>query len=54
LTKPSAKGKAYFADIKNVKVNSVFFPDLNSLSPLTALVVENFEMTFPIPEKKGI
>ncbi len=51
LTKPSAKGKAYFADIKDIKINAALFPDISSLRPLTALVVENFEMTFPVPEK---
>jgi Acetoacetate decarboxylase (ADC) len=51
LTKPSAKGKAYFADIQNVKINSNLFPDLSALRPLAALVVEDFEMTFPVPTK---
>ncbi len=51
LTKPSAKGKAYFADIQDIKINAALFPDMSSLHPLTALVVENFEMTFPVPEK---
>jgi hypothetical protein len=51
LTKPSAKGKAYFADIKAIKIDSQLFPDLSTLRPLAALVVENFEMTFPIPQQ---
>jgi Acetoacetate decarboxylase (ADC) len=51
LTKPSAKGKAYFADIQDIKINASLFPDLSSLKPLAALVVEDFEMKFPVPEK---
>ncbi len=50
LTKPSAKGNAYFADIQNIKINSKFFSDISVLKPLTALVVENFKMTFPVAE----
>jgi hypothetical protein len=54
LTKPSAKGKAYFANIQDIKIDSSLFPDLSLLRPLAALVVENFEMRFPIPQKYAV
>ena len=49
LTKPSAKGKAYFGTLKNIKINSDLFPNFCNQRLLSTLVVENFEMKFPIP-----
>lgn len=49
-TKPSAKGKAYFAKLQDCKINSELFPGISKLKPLAVLVVENFSMTFPEAE----
>lgn len=52
LTKPSAKGKAYFGKVKELKINSALFPDFSSQRLLSTLVVEDFEMKFPVPTVK--
>jgi hypothetical protein len=54
VTRPQAKGKAYWASLKDVKVNAALFPDLASLKPLAALFVKDFEMTFPVATFKKV
>jgi hypothetical protein len=51
FTNPSAKGKARFAKLKDVKVNARFFPDLSLVKPLMTLKISDFQMTFPVPAK---
>jgi len=47
LTKPSAKGKAYLGQLKNIRINAELFPDFSDLKPLSVLVVKDFQMVFP-------
>lgn len=54
LTKPTAKGKAYFGKLTNIKVNSKLFPDIAPFKPLGVLVVKDFQMTFPVAEFRKI
>ena len=49
ITNSPAKGKASFAKILDIEVNSVFFPPISLLNPLSVLAVRDFEMTFPEP-----
>jgi len=54
LTKPSAKGKAYFGKLTNIKINAELFPDIEPLKPVAALAVKDFQMIFPRGEFKPI
>ncbi|MEZ4900756.1 MAG: acetoacetate decarboxylase family protein [Spirosomataceae bacterium] len=47
ITKPTAKGKAYFGKLTDIKVNGDFFPDIGFLKPVAVLAIKDFEMTFP-------
>lgn len=47
FTTPSGKGKAQFASIKDIKINSEYFPDLTLAKPLMVIKVSNFTMEFP-------
>jgi hypothetical protein len=49
ITNSPAKGKASFAKILDIEVNSAFFPPISQLNPLSILAVQDFEMTFPEP-----
>ncbi len=49
ITNSPAKGKASFAKMLNIEVDSAFFPPISELKPLSILAVQNFEMTFPEP-----
>lgn len=49
ITNSPAKGKASFAKILDIEVDSVFFPPISQLKPLSILAVKDFEMTFPEP-----
>jgi len=51
MTKPSAKGKASFGKILDLKINSAYFPNLEKLKPIAVLAVTGFEMGFPVPER---
>ncbi len=51
LTRPSASGSARLASLSAIETDSRFFPDLGQIKPLAVLSVENFQMTFPIPER---
>lgn len=49
-TRPSATGWGRLAKVSELSVNPVLFPDLNGLKPLLAVFIEQFRMTFPLPE----
>lgn len=51
LTKPTAKGKASFGKILDLKIDNTHFPDFKQLRPVAVLSVTGFEMGFPVPEK---
>lgn len=50
LTRPSASGSARLARLSDVRVNPAYFPDFDRIRPLAVLSVENFRMTFPVPQ----
>ncbi|GAB2637502.1 hypothetical protein GCM10027035_34030 [Emticicia sediminis] len=50
ITNSPAKGKASFAKLLNVEVDSLHFPAISQLKPLSILAVSDFEMEFPHPE----
>lgn len=50
VTRPSAAGSARLSSLSEVRVNPALFPDLAPIKPLVVLSVENFKMTFPLPE----
>jgi len=52
LTRPSATGSARLTSLSDLRVNATFFPDLGQVKPLAVLSVENFRMTFPLPEPR--
>jgi hypothetical protein len=54
LTKPEAKGKAYFGKLIDVKVNSELFPDITPFNPVAVLVIKDLKMTFPVAEFRKI
>ncbi len=49
-TRPSATGSARLATLSQVSVDADRFPDLGRIKPLAVLSVENFRMTFPLPD----
>ncbi|AQG79710.1 acetoacetate decarboxylase family protein [Spirosoma montaniterrae] len=52
LTRPSASGAARLSTLSGVETDIRFFPDLSQIKPLAVLSVENFRMTFPVPEAR--
>ena len=50
LTRPSAVGSARLTSLSQLHVNPALFPDLKQARPLAVLSVENFKMTFPLPQ----
>lgn len=50
VTRISAKGRAQFAQIMQVRTQGDAFPPLEHFSPLIALRVTDFSMVFPIPK----
>lgn len=50
ITNSPAKGKASFAKLLNIEVDSSQFPPISQLKPLSILAVSDFEMEFPHPE----
>lgn len=50
LTRPSASGSARLTSLSGIRINAAFFPDLSLIKPLLSVTVENFRMTFPVPE----
>ncbi len=49
ITNSPAKGKASFAQLLNIEVDSSHFPPISQLKPLAVLAVSDFEMEFPKP-----
>lgn len=47
FTTPSGRGKGQLVSIKNIKINSDYFPDLTQAKPLMAIKVSDFTMEFP-------
>lgn len=50
ITNSPAKGKASFAKLLNIEVDSSLFPPISQLKPLSILAVSRFEMEFPRPK----
>ncbi len=50
LTAPVASGSARLTTLTNLTIDTAFFPDLGRISPLVALTIADFKMTFPIPK----
>lgn len=50
ITNSPAKGKASFAKLLNIEVDSSLFPPISQLKPLSILSVSSFEMEFPHPK----
>lgn len=50
ITNSPARGKASFAKLLNIEVDSSHFPPISQLKPLSILAVSDFEMEFPHPE----
>ena len=44
---PNGKGTGRFALLKDIKVDSYYFPQLNLLEPLAAIYVDPFRITYP-------
>lgn len=51
LTKPHANGKGRLASLRQVDVDPAYFPDIRQGTILSTIVVEDFTMTFPVPEQ---
>jgi hypothetical protein len=49
LTKPTGRGKAKFAKIKNLFVDPDYFPDITKVKPLFAVKIKPFRINFPTP-----
>jgi hypothetical protein len=49
LTQPEATGKGRLASLKDVEIDSAYFPDIRRGTVLSTIAVEDFTMTFPIP-----
>ncbi len=52
LTRPSAAGMARLASSSDLRVEPALFPDLAQIKPPLVLSLENFKMTFPLPEPR--
>ncbi|SFA87651.1 hypothetical protein [Algoriphagus aquimarinus] len=50
FTKPSGNGWGKLASVKNLKIDSAYFPDLSSQKPLFAVKIEPFRINFPEAE----
>ncbi len=47
LTKPKAKGKMAFSNLKHLEIDGDFFPKIDKIKPLVGVNIINFNMTFP-------
>ncbi|KAB7729312.1 hypothetical protein F5984_16925 [Rudanella paleaurantiibacter] len=54
LTQPEATGRARLGSLKQVKVNPAYFPDISQGRVLSTFVVDDFEMTFPVPQSTPV
>ena len=50
----SVKGRGRFGLIKDIKVDPMYFPELNLLEPLAAIYIDRLRMTFPVAETKSV
>jgi len=50
ITNSKANGKASFAKLLDIQVNSQYFPNVSKAKLLAILAVKDFKMTFPIPK----
>jgi hypothetical protein len=50
LTNSPANGKATFAQLLDVQVDSNYFPDISQVKPIAILAVKDFKMMFPLAE----
>ncbi|RFS16265.1 acetoacetate decarboxylase family protein [Emticicia sp. C21] len=50
ITHLSTNGKASFAKLSGIKVNSQYFPDISQAKLLAIVSIKNFKMTFPFPK----
>ena len=51
---PVGRGIGRFSLIKDVKVDPLYFPELNVLEPLAAIYVDPFRLTFPVARVESI
>lgn len=49
LTEPSARGRASFVGVQNMKIDATYFPDVSTIRPLSVLKIEQFVMNFNVP-----
>lgn len=50
ITNSTANGRASFAKLLDIQINSQYFPDVSKAKLLAILAVKDFKMTFPIPK----
>ena len=50
ITNSPASGKASFAKLLDIKIDSQYFPDISKARLLAILAVKDFKMTFPLPD----
>lgn len=50
LTRPKATGKGRLASLNLVAIDGAYFPDIQRGTVLSTILVEDFTMTFPMPE----
>lgn len=53
-TKFKGKGVGYPVIVRDIEINSDYFPEISKKQILLGIKVENFKITFPIPEKEEI
>jgi len=51
---PSGKGTGRFSLVKDIKVDPLYFPELNLLEPLVSIYVDPFRMKFPVANTERI
>lgn len=49
ITHLSTHGKASFAKLSAIEVNSQYFPDISKAKLLAIMAIKDFKMTFPLP-----
>lgn len=50
ITSLSANGRASFAKLLDIQINSLYFPDFSKAKLIAILSVQDFKMTFPLPK----
>jgi hypothetical protein len=51
---PSGRGTGRFSLVKDVKVDPMYFPELNLLEPLVAIYIDPFRMKFPVAKTEAV